>query len=116
MVKVLVSSIFLVIVLFSNVSYAASYSVPSVITGITVGPTLVRVYLDDVSGEFETCTAISKKVAYSFDPSIPGNEFMLSAVLSAKVSNQKIMFQSVGCLVDYSKITHVYFCDTDKCQ
>ena len=30
-------------------------------------------------------------------------------------AGQKVSFQSIDCLADYSKITHVYFCDTAGC-
>ena len=112
--RVFVSSIFLGMSIHS-VSAAESYSAPSTITGVTVGPTLARAYVSDQSGGFEGCTAAAKKVAYAFDPSVPGNKFMLSVILSAKVSGQKVSFQSIDCLADYSKITHVYFCDTAGC-
>lgn len=101
--------------LFSVQSFAESYSVASTIKGITVGSTLVRVYLDTLTGNFESCTSEQKKNAYAFDPSLPGGEFMLSVVLSAKVSQQKLSFLSMGCKSDYSKITHVYFCDKAFC-
>jgi len=116
--RVLVKKIIILMLVFliTEKVFAQSFSVPSTISGVTIGPSLARVYLTDLSGGFESCTVAEKKNAYSFDPSITGNEFMLSAILSAKVSKQKIMFQSIDCYMGYSKITHVYFCNTDRCE
>ncbi|WP_165389218.1 hypothetical protein [Pseudoalteromonas rubra] len=100
----------------SNSVLAESYSVTSEITGITLGPDLVRVYVKDTSGGFESCTDRAKKVAYVLNPTELGGDIMTSALLAAKVSGQKVRFQSQGCHYGYSKITHVYFCDTDTCM
>ena len=104
--------------LFSAESVIAeTYSPVSTIKGMTVGTTLVRVFLADVDVlKFESCTVEAKKTGYALNPADTGVELMLSTLLSAKVSGQKLMFQSVGCHAGYSEISHIYFCDTEFCK
>ena len=97
-------------------THAASYSNVTTVKALTLGADGVRVKLDSMK-ELEGC--VNQKYYYLSTPTNQEDK-LVSALLTAKISKQKINFQLSGCETmssySYPKIRHIYFCDTALCN
>lgn len=98
--------------LISPLSYAASYTAPSLVTNMSVGKDMARVKTANISAS-EGC---AKSEWYILDFNTNASAEMYSMLLAAKASRQKVHFQLIGCHMDYPKVSHVYNCDNANCS
>ena len=100
----------------SFVAHSAEYPAPSTITALTFSEAGVRVKMTAMSSS-DMCP---DSKYYYLDTANAGSDKLVSVLLAAKLSQQKIWFQLNGCAGDgsysYKKITHVYLCDTMWCS
>jgi hypothetical protein len=95
--------------------HAESYSKVSQIKNLTVSAGFARIELMDNTGDFEACSSERQWYYLDLSSTITGMKEMYAALLMAKTSGQQISLQLTGCAGTYSKITHVYVCDTQSC-
>jgi hypothetical protein len=94
-----------------NAALAIAFSKPSTIKNITVDSGYARIELTDNTGDFESCSSERQWYYLEFTSS----KEMYAALLAAKMSGQKVYLASNGCVGSYSKISHVYICETANC-
>lgn len=111
-------SVFLMVILASglSVSHAESYSSVSSVKGLTFYDDGVRIKLESMK-EVESCA--NQNFYYLPTPDEKSNK-LVSVLLTAKASGEKLSLQLVGCEqmtgYSYPKVTHIYFCDTVYCN
>lgn len=103
--------------LYHSAGYAESYSEASTVTALTLGANGIRVKLNKMKS-VESC--VTQDYYYLDTPDDDRYDKLVSALMAAKVSQQKLSFQFVGCSQvgskSYPKISHIYFCDTSFCS
>jgi len=95
----------------------AFYTKTSSVEAFSIRDDGIRVKLSEMENPGQTCATLNDW--YMISSSSPFIDQAYSAILSSKVSSQKINFQINGCVSYgdrfYPKIAQVYFCDTKLC-
>ena len=102
----------LLVLLDTSAHAETSYSQPSEIVSMTVGETIARVRLAQMS----PAGSCSTQNWYALDLTNGAGKEMYAALLSSKSMNKKIYLQLINCYANYPKITHVYLCEISSCQ